>query len=99
MRERPQSAARHGPWGKRRDRPTSTLPKESPPMIYLITTRRSSLAVAIRARRPWRRVRMLLALAAIPACRIAAQDTTRSTPATLDSLAHRLHQDEAETYT
>jgi hypothetical protein len=37
---------------------------------------------------------MLLALAAIPACRIAAQDTTRSTPASLDSLADRLRRAE-----
>ena len=63
-------------------------------MIYLITTRRSSLAIAIRARRLSRLVRMLLALAVIPACRIAAQDTTRSTPASLDSLAERLRRAE-----
>jgi len=37
---------------------------------------------------------MLLALAVIPACRIAAQDTTRSTPASLDSLAERLRRAE-----
>ena len=37
---------------------------------------------------------MLLALAAIPACSIAAQDTTRSTPASLDSLADRLRRAE-----
>ena len=63
-------------------------------MIYLITTRRSSLAIAIRARRLSRLVRILLALAVIPACRIAAQDTTRSTPASLDSLAERLRRAE-----
>jgi hypothetical protein len=63
-------------------------------MIYLITTRRSSLAIAIRARRLSRLVRMLLALAVIPTCRIAAQDTTRSTPASLDSLAERLRRAE-----
>ena len=37
---------------------------------------------------------MLLALAALPACSIAAQDTTRSTPASLDSLADRLRRAE-----
>jgi hypothetical protein len=63
-------------------------------MIYLITTRRSSLAVAIRARRFSGLARMLLALAAIPPCSIAAQDTTRSTPASVDSLAERLRRAE-----
>src|SRR5678816_3956736 len=93
MQGRPRSAARQGPW-RRRVRPRSTQQKERPSMIYLITTRRSSLAIAIRAhRRSWF-VRMLLALAVIPACRIAAQDTTRSTPASLDSLAERLRRAE-----
>ena len=63
-------------------------------MIYLTTSRRSSLGVVIRARRRSRLVRTLLALATFPACTIAAQDTTRSAPVSVDSLAERLRRAE-----
>ncbi len=55
---------------------------------------RASLPLSIRTRRLSRLVPLLLGLAANPASSVAAQDTTRSTPVSPDSLAERLRRAE-----